>query len=461
MKRVIYVDYENVNLKGLEGIERLGDEDMVKIFIGAQTSKLSMKDADRIFNSDAHVELITNTYIGKNALDFIIMVHMGYDIAKELAKNYYVISKDKGYDPAIHEMRKVSGCTILRRQEINETFEGKVSMGRRILGKIGIGKTAEEPDKTQHQVVKKQAGRKKTPFASAGVKAKDVPGNPEADAGAGAASENSAFYGTASEGASENRNGYGNKKSGYGNRNRRNNNQKKAGGKKQNGSTSPAAGNGQENSSVKNENNGKKDGTTKKNQKDKDLNILRDNNSKESRNKNSDKNYEESSQNSSKNNPKKRQKKTSDKQQEESSKNQQDKDSKKQEGKTRKKQGNQQNKKKQSDKKAETSFVRPSEKSIEEIRQQRHEMYKAANSAKEEGKASAGSSSKEKESEGKGNSKKESLKSDSKGKAFAEKKSGGEVSSEKKTSPEEAAKAAELKKMREEAFALLSSLDDD
>ena len=61
MKRVIYVDYENVNLKGLEGIERLGDEDMVKIFIGAQTSKLSMKDADRIFNSDAHVELITNT----------------------------------------------------------------------------------------------------------------------------------------------------------------------------------------------------------------------------------------------------------------------------------------------------------------------------------------------------------------------------------------------------------------
>ena len=447
MKRVIYVDYENVNLKGLEGIERLGDEDMVKIFIGAQTSKLSMKDADRIFNSDAHVELITNTYIGKNALDFIIMVHMGYDIAKELAKNYYVISKDKGYDPAIHEMRKVSGCTILRRQEINETFEGKVSVGRRILGKIGIGKTAEEPDKTQHQVVKKQAGRKKTLFASAGEKSRDVPGNPEADAEAGSASENSASNGSASEGASKNRNGYGNKKSGYGNRNRRNNNQKKAGRKKQNVNTSPAADNGQENSSVKNENNGKKDGTTKKNQKDKDSNILR--------NKNSDKNYEESSQNSSKKNSKKRQKKTSDKQPEESSKNQQDKDSKKQEGKTRKKQGNQQNKK------PETSFVRPSEKSIEEIRQQRHEMYKAANSAKEEGKASAESSSKEKESEGKGNSKKESLKSDSKGKAFAEKKSGGEVSDEKKSSPEEAAKAAELKKMREEAFALLSSLDDD
>ena len=455
MKRVIYVDYENVNLKGLEGIERLGDEDMVKIFIGAQTSKLSMKDADRIFNSDAHVELITNTYIGKNALDFIIMVHMGYDIAKELAKNYYVISKDKGYDPAIHEMRKVSGCTILRRQEINETFEGKVSMGRRILGKIGIGKTAEEPDKTQHQVVKKQAGRKKTLFASAGEKSRNVPGNPEADAEAGSASENSAFEGSASEGASKNRNGYGNKKSGYGNRNRRNNNQKKAGSKKQNVNTSPAADNGQENSSVKNENNGKKDGTTKKNQKDKDLNGLRDNNSKESRNKNSDKNYEESSQNSSKKNSKKRQKKTSDKQPEESSKNPQDKDSKKQEGKTRKKQGKQQNKK------SETSFVRPSEKSIEEIRQQRHEMYKAANSAKEEGKASAGSSSKEKESEGKGNSKKESLKSDSKEKAFAEKKSGGEVSDEKKSSPEEAAKAAELKKMREEAFALLSSLDDD
>ena len=100
MKRAIYVDYENVNIHGLEAIEKLGSDDYVKIFIGTQTTRLSMEDANRIFNCEAHVELITNKYIGKNALDFIIMVYMGYDIAKELAGAYFVVSNDKGYDPA-------------------------------------------------------------------------------------------------------------------------------------------------------------------------------------------------------------------------------------------------------------------------------------------------------------------------------------------------------------------------
>ena len=156
MGKVIYVDYENVSLKGLDGIEKLTKDDVVKIFIGSQSAKLSMKDADRIFNSEAEVELIKNTYIGKNALDFIIMVHMGYDIAKETDKKFFVISKDKGYDPAIHEMRHFSGSTIYRRQEISETFNEKEGIGKKILNKIGLGRGAEAPNKTQHEVVKKK-----------------------------------------------------------------------------------------------------------------------------------------------------------------------------------------------------------------------------------------------------------------------------------------------------------------
>lgn len=155
MKRAIYVDYENVNISGLKGIEELTHDDVVKIFIGAQASKLTMVDANRIFNCEASVELITNKYIGKNALDFIIMVHMGYDIAQGLAKSYYIISKDKGYDPAIHEMRKMSGLTVARREDIVAVLDEKKSFGRKIKGILGFGKVKETPDTTEHTVVGK------------------------------------------------------------------------------------------------------------------------------------------------------------------------------------------------------------------------------------------------------------------------------------------------------------------
>ena len=163
MKRAIYVDYENVSLHGLEAIEQLGSDDNVKIFIGTQSTRLSMEDADRIFNCEANVELITNKYIGKNALDFIIMVYMGYDIAKGLANAYFVVSNDKGYDPAIYQMRKLSGLTVQRKADISfvlkekinesisvpeektETVEKKKGFGRRLLGILGIGKEKEEP----------------------------------------------------------------------------------------------------------------------------------------------------------------------------------------------------------------------------------------------------------------------------------------------------------------------------
>lgn len=156
MKRAIYVDYENVSLSGLKDVESLGTDDVVKIFIGAQNSKLSMVDANRIFNCEASVELITNKYIGKNALDFIIMVHMGHDIALSLAKEYYIISKDKGYDPAIHEMRRLSGLSVRRCEDITATLEKKTGIGSKIKGFFKSHKNSEEPDTTEHVVVGKK-----------------------------------------------------------------------------------------------------------------------------------------------------------------------------------------------------------------------------------------------------------------------------------------------------------------
>ena len=460
MKKVIYVDYENVNLKGLDGIERLTDEDEVKIFIGAQTSKLSMKDADRIFNSDAHVELITNTYIGKNALDFIIMVHLGYDIAKELSKNYYIISKDKGYDPAIHEMRKVSGFTILRRQEINETFESKLGVGRRILNKIGIGKSAEEPDKTEHQVVKKHPGRKNAGAAakygtSATEKKSSTEELPKAADPAGDSDTNV----TGGKSGNGSRKDY--RKGGQKNDNRKNN---KAGGDSQtnngrNAETKSEAGrsgnSGGKTSGSKNNSDALSANSGKQNKnpgrKNSDLEKGGKNSGKKgpaSENKENagskDAGYEKGSEKtagkgteSGKNTgPPKGSSGSASKDKGSEKKN--DVQSGKNSGKNRS--GNQKKKNKNYRKNNGTTFVEKEmldndapaalepvqSKSLEEIKQQRHEMYKAAGAEKKAD--NAGSKTEE---------------------------------SPAAMTAEEASKAAELKKMREEAYALLSSLDDD
>lgn len=180
MKRAIYVDYENVSLHGLEAVEKLGSDDIVKIFIGTQSTRLSMEDANRIFNCEASVELITNKYIGKNALDFIIMVYMGYDIAKGLAEAYFVVSNDKGYDPAIYQMRKLSGLKVQRKSDISFVLRERIiennkpgemvlpvpnvtetskkeSVGRRFLSLFGFGKDkTESEDETED--IKEVAG---------------------------------------------------------------------------------------------------------------------------------------------------------------------------------------------------------------------------------------------------------------------------------------------------------------
>ncbi|MBO4697335.1 MAG: hypothetical protein J5643_08665 [Lachnospiraceae bacterium] len=126
MKRILYVDFENVSSAGLNGIQKLTDNDEVKIFLGPKCSKMSLIEAESVLHCDATVVLIKNDQIGKNALDFIIMVHLGYDIAKRQGDAFFIISNDKGYEPAIHEMQSKTGEMIERFADIEQAAARKV-----------------------------------------------------------------------------------------------------------------------------------------------------------------------------------------------------------------------------------------------------------------------------------------------------------------------------------------------
>ncbi len=171
MKRVFYIDFENVSQFGLKGVLKLTKQDMVRIFLGPKCSKMSLIDADTIFHCDATVELITNDQIGKNALDFIIMVHLGYDIAKKSGQAFYIISNDKGYDPAISEMKSMTGAVIERVPDV----ESVLSKGEVKSGLFGFlrKKQVVEDNTTTHEVIgkgQKRGTTSQTVRRSTGVK---------------------------------------------------------------------------------------------------------------------------------------------------------------------------------------------------------------------------------------------------------------------------------------------------
>jgi hypothetical protein len=154
MKRVLYVDFENVSSAGLNGVLKLTKNDEVKIFLGPKCSKMSLIEAESILHCDATVELIKNDQIGKNALDFIIMVHLGYDIAKHEGDAFFIISNDKGYEPAIHEMQSKTGETIERYPDIEHVIARKDEAPGLFARLFGKKKPVVE-NTTEHEVLKK------------------------------------------------------------------------------------------------------------------------------------------------------------------------------------------------------------------------------------------------------------------------------------------------------------------
>lgn len=156
MKRLLYVDFENVSSAGLNGVLKLTKNDEVKIFLGPKCSKMSLIEAESILHCDATVELIKNDQIGKNALDFIIMVHLGYDIAKNAADRFFIISNDKGYEPAIHEMQSKTGEIVERYADIEQVIARKEEKTGFFACLFGKKKPVVE-NTTEHEVLNKRS----------------------------------------------------------------------------------------------------------------------------------------------------------------------------------------------------------------------------------------------------------------------------------------------------------------
>lgn len=102
------VDYENVKTQGLNGVNKLPAEDVVCIFYSENADNLTFGLHRRLNESNANI-IFQKVEVGhKNALDFQLSSYLGY-IIHENSDNqydYYVVTKDKGYESLISYWKK-------------------------------------------------------------------------------------------------------------------------------------------------------------------------------------------------------------------------------------------------------------------------------------------------------------------------------------------------------------------
>lgn len=111
------IDYENTGVKGLYGIERLKDNDLIIVFYGPRTGAVSFEDHVRIASAVSRVEYIKTTKTAKNYLDFQLTTYLGYLAAQGNEKKFFVISKDNGFDSVV-DFWKARGFYIRRQENV-------------------------------------------------------------------------------------------------------------------------------------------------------------------------------------------------------------------------------------------------------------------------------------------------------------------------------------------------------
>lgn len=102
------VDYENVKTQGLNGVNKLPEEDIVCIFYSENADSLTFGLHRRLNESKANI-IFQRVEVGhKNALDFQLSSYLGYIIHENINNpyDYYIVTQDKGYESLINYWKK-------------------------------------------------------------------------------------------------------------------------------------------------------------------------------------------------------------------------------------------------------------------------------------------------------------------------------------------------------------------
>ncbi|MCL2108409.1 MAG: PIN domain-containing protein, partial [Oscillospiraceae bacterium] len=96
--RVFLIDFENVHSEGMNGVDHLTDMDEVVIFYSNNADSISFDILHKLMFCKSKLSYYRIKRGGKNALDFQLSCYLGFRIHKDPEAEFYIISKDSGYD---------------------------------------------------------------------------------------------------------------------------------------------------------------------------------------------------------------------------------------------------------------------------------------------------------------------------------------------------------------------------
>lgn len=104
------IDYENVKVGGLYGLDLLPENNVVCIFFSENQNKMTVDEIENLKKTKAKIVTFKVDVKGRNALDFQLVSYLGYLIAEHLrhgyAVSYHIVTADKGFDNVVNMWRK-------------------------------------------------------------------------------------------------------------------------------------------------------------------------------------------------------------------------------------------------------------------------------------------------------------------------------------------------------------------
>ncbi|MDR2531318.1 MAG: hypothetical protein LBC82_00530 [Oscillospiraceae bacterium] len=96
--RVFLIDFENVHSEGMTGVDHLTEMDEVVIFYSNNADSITFDILHKLMFCKSKLSYYKIKRGGKNALDFQLSCYLGFRIRKDPDAEFYIISKDNGYD---------------------------------------------------------------------------------------------------------------------------------------------------------------------------------------------------------------------------------------------------------------------------------------------------------------------------------------------------------------------------
>lgn len=95
----MFVDFEN--MKSIDPAAIGGKSVTLHLFLGPQNRKLDVEVVERLLEHAQAVKLVRSPKAGKNALDFVLVYHVGQAVLADPKGYFHIMSKDTGFDALV------------------------------------------------------------------------------------------------------------------------------------------------------------------------------------------------------------------------------------------------------------------------------------------------------------------------------------------------------------------------